>query len=150
MDTRSIARRNLDERVAGLPTALRSRPPRGWIAAVRQALGMSVRDLGERMGVSAQQASRMEHAEPHGRIQLSSLERAAEAMDCRLVYLFVPNGSFEEIARAQARRKAAKELAPTWHSMRLEDQAVAAARREEQIEERATDLLERRRGLWSD
>lgn len=147
MDT-ALARRRLDDRVAAFPRNLAVMPPRGWIAAVRQALGMSVRELGERMGVSGQRASRLEHDEMSGRIQVASLERAAEAMNCRLVYLFVPNESFEETVRAQALRKAEEELRDTWHTMRLEDQAVEYDAAEKQLDERARELLDRR-GLWS-
>jgi len=144
----TTARRRLDERLQELPSDLTALPPRGWIAAIRGALGMSVRDLGGRMGTTGQRASKLEHDEISGRIQLSSLRRAAEAMNCRLVYAFVPNEPLEEMVRQQARRKAAGILAPIAHSMRLEEQSVPYSVEREQIDDLAEDLIDRR-GLWS-
>ena len=67
------------------------RPFGGWIAAIRKSLGMSVRQLGERLGVSQQSASRLEINEVEDSITLKSLRKVAEALDCRLVYVLLPN-----------------------------------------------------------
>src|SRR5947207_996826 len=94
---KSIARQRLDEKLRDIPQNLLAKPPKGWIAAVRDALGMSVRDLGRRMGTSGQRAARLEHDELSGVIQLSSLERAAFAMNCHVVYALIPNEPLEEM-----------------------------------------------------
>src|SRR5581483_6099930 len=119
---KSIARQRLDQRLRDIPQERLVKPPKGWIAAIRDAQGMSVRDLGRRMGTSGQRASRLEHDELSGGIQLSSLERAAAAMNCRLVYALVPNDSLEVMVRRQARKKAIQAVGLVSHSMRLEDQ----------------------------
>ena len=49
---REIARHRLDERLARVPEL--ARPNKGWIRALRDALGMSSADLARRMGVSQQ------------------------------------------------------------------------------------------------
>src|SRR5712692_9030777 len=123
----SIARQRLDQRLGDIPEGLLAKPAQGWIAAIRDALGMSVRDLGRRMGTSGQRASKLEHDELSGGIQLSSLERAAAVMNCRLVYALIPNEPLEEMVRRQARKKAAQAVGAVSHNLRLEDQAVADA-----------------------
>ena len=145
----SIARQRLDQRLGDVPEALLAKPAQGWIAAIRDALGMSVRDLGRRMGTSGQRASKLEHDELSGGIQLSSLERAAEAMNCRLVYVLIPNEPLEEMVRRQARKKAAQAVGSVSHSMRLEDQQVADRVGSEQVDDLASEFVDRR-GLWSD
>ncbi len=147
--TQTIARLRLDQKMGIVPPELAARPPKGWIVAIRDALGMSVRDLGSRMGTSGQRASRLEHDELSGAIQLSSLERAATAMNCRLVYLLVPNEPLEDMVRRQARKKAAVVLGPVANSMRLEDQAVPDHVIAEQLDDLAAALIDRR-GLWSE
>ena len=144
----TTARRRLDEKLRDLPQELTVLPAQGWIAAIRNALGMSVRDLGGRMGTTGKRASKLEHDEISGHIQLSSLRRAAEAMNCRLVYAFVPNEPLEDMVRRQARQKAAGILAPIAHSMRIEEQGVPYSVEREQVDDLADDLIDRR-GLWS-
>lgn len=82
---RSVARRKLDDRL-GLFKALGQRPPRGWIRAIRDALGMTLPQLAGRMNVSASAAIQLEQSEARGAINLATLERAARALDCTLVY----------------------------------------------------------------
>lgn len=145
----SIARQRLSHKLRDIPEELVAKPPQGWIAAIRDALGMSVRDLGRRMGTSGQRASKLEHDELSGVIQLSSLERAAVAMNCRLVYALIPNESLEEMVRRQARKKAARAVGRVSHSMRLEDQGVTHGVESEQIDDLASEFVDRR-GLWAD
>lgn len=144
----TTARRRLDRKLRTFPDELAVLPPQGWIVAIRHALGMSVRDLGRRMGTSGQRASKLERDELSGGIHLASLQRAAEAMNCRLVYAFVPNEPLEDMVRQQARLKAAGILAPIAHSMRIEEQSVSYSVEREQIDDLAEALIDRR-GLWS-
>ncbi|MBK7408162.1 MAG: helix-turn-helix domain-containing protein [Saprospirales bacterium] len=66
------------------------KPKMGWIRTVRLTLGMSMRQLGERLGVSAQAVQQMEDREALGTITLESLQTAARALDMKLVYTFCP------------------------------------------------------------
>lgn len=101
------------------------RPSSGWIRAVRTSLGMSVRQMAERIGITQQSAARLEKNEVGDAITLKSLRKAAEALDCRLVYALVPNeGSLRDIVRRQALRKAGDIVGPVDHSMMLEAQYV--------------------------
>ncbi|MEA3502456.1 MAG: mobile mystery protein A, partial [Actinomycetota bacterium] len=114
------ARRRLDERFRRLkPLATEPRPHKGWIRAIRDALGMSSTELATRLGVSQQSVSQMEHSEVHDTITLDTLRRAASALDCDLVYVLEPRTSLDEAVREQAHKKAARHLAPLAHHSRL-------------------------------
>ena len=84
---RASARKQLDKRLNGLRNSdALSRPPRGWIKAIREALGMTTTQFGKRLGVSQPTALGFEKSEVSKGISLETLERAAHALDCRLVY----------------------------------------------------------------
>jgi len=121
---RSIRRRQLDRQVELLVSATRSGPSRGWIAAVREALGMSSRQLGRRLQITQQSAAELEQSERTGSITLKNLDRVARAMDAELFYAFVPRRSFDEIVREQAERLANQVVDRVETSMSLEDQAT--------------------------
>ncbi|MGB6191336.1 MAG: helix-turn-helix domain-containing protein [Terracidiphilus sp.] len=80
----------------------RGQRPEGWMRAVRQAIGIPVVELARRMGVAKSQVFRLEESEQQGRVRLSNLRRAAEAMGCELVYALVPSeGKLASMAAAQ-------------------------------------------------
>jgi predicted DNA-binding mobile mystery protein A len=94
IDTRTKARHRLDERLSPLrPVDRYAVPPKGWVRAIRDALGMTGVQLAKRLGISPQSADAMERSEASGAIKLETLRRAAEALDCTLVYALVPNKS---------------------------------------------------------
>lgn len=141
---RTSARRQLDKRLNSLRNKDSfARPPRGWIKAIREALGMTTAQLGQRIGVSQPRAVAIEQAEKTGTITLDSLERAARALDCELVYALVPRKPLEELAEERALTLAKRRLASTHHSMALEDQGVAAADEQAQLKTLARQLLEK-------
>ena len=125
------------------------RPNKGWIRAIRDALGMSSTELAARMGVSQQVVSEIERSERHATVKLKTLSRAANALECELVYALVPRTSLEETVCAQARRKAVHHLATVAHHGRLESQEVPEDELAAQVEE-LTDWFTDRRGLWTD
>ena len=130
----ALARKHLD-RVFGdvRIDAIRQRPPKGWIRAIRDALGLTARQLASRMGRTHSVLVRLERSEVADAITLGSLRAAAEAMDCTLVYAIVPNRSLTETARARAASIADAQLSRMHHTMRLEDQALT---RDDLAEER--------------
>ncbi len=149
---RASARRNLDKRLNSLRNKDQlARPPRGWIRAIREALGMTTAQLGQRIGVSQPRAVAIEQAEKTGAITLDSLERAARALDCDLIYALVPRKPLEELTQDRALALARRRLARTRHTMALEDQSVAAEDEGEQVKRLARDLLEKPgSALWKD
>lgn len=145
---RRIARQRLDERLSALEPASRfAVPPKGWVRAIRDALGMSAVQLGARLGMKPQSVADLEKSEASGTIQLKSLRKAAEALDCTLVYALVPNSSLEGTVQKRARGIARKELARIGHSMDLEAQGLSRAAREAQIDDYIREQL-RERDLW--
>jgi transcriptional regulator with XRE-family HTH domain len=66
-------------------------------------VGLSQGDVASKMAVKRQSVAQFEAAEERGSISLASLGRAAEAMDCELVYFVVPRGTaartFSDLAR---------------------------------------------------
>lgn len=120
-----------------------SSPTKGWIKAIRHVLGMSGRQLGNRLGVSRMRVADMERAEVMGATTLKTLRRAAEALDCVLVYALVPKTSLTETIQKQARLKARQDLARASHSMALEDQALARDEIAKATETAAKSLLDK-------
>lgn len=115
------------------------RPSDGWIAAVRKSLGMSVRQMAERMGITQQSAARLEANEVGDSITLKSLRKAAAAINCRVVYALVPNEvSLQVMLNKQALLKAKGIVSAVDHSMQLEAQGVGNL--QQKITEVAEDL----------
>lgn len=97
-------------------------PSQGWIKSIRESLGMSAADLGDRLGIAPQSVLTLEKSELNGRAQMDSLKKAAEAMDCSFVYALIPNSSLEEFVQRQLRKVATEKMKKVSHSMKLEDQ----------------------------
>ncbi len=75
---------------------------RGWLRAVRQVVGIPVKEVARRLGVCRWEVFRLEKSESESRIMLGTLRRAAEALDCDLVYALTPRqGTLEELAAEQ-------------------------------------------------
>jgi predicted DNA-binding mobile mystery protein A len=119
------SRSQLDERFRKLGPAKRYAPPvRGWIKAIRTALGMSTAQVARRLRVKQPSLVALEQSEAKGTIELATLRRVAEALDCTLVYALVPNKPLETMVRDRARAFARRRRGPVEHSMLLEDQTV--------------------------
>ena len=125
------------------------RPHKGWIRAIRDALGMSSTELAARLGVTQQSVPGLERSELHDTVKLETLRRAAEVLDCDLVYFLLPRTSLQRSVTRQARVKAARHLDPVAHHSRLEDQAVTDEDAIDQLDELAARFIDRR-GLWSE
>jgi predicted DNA-binding mobile mystery protein A len=130
------SRSNLDERLKQFGDVRRFAPPvRGWTKAVREALGITTAQLAKRLKVKQPTVVAMEQSEAKGTIELATLRRVAEALDCTLVYAFVPHKPLETIVRDRARLFARRRREPVEHSMLLEDQSVTAKDSEKRIDE---------------
>ena len=143
------AKQQLDKRLAALPPAEQfAVPTRGWIKAIREALGMSSAQLARRLGVKQPTVARIERSEARGTIELATLRRAAEALDCMLVYALVPRQPLATIVEARKRKIAAGRLQAIEHSMMLENQTLPAAERDARIDSLVDEIDPRR--LWDD
>ena len=149
---RATARRQLDKRLSQLPGAdAFVRPPRGWIKSIREALGMTAAQLANRLGVVQSRVTAIEKAEVSGSITLGSLERAAHALDCRVVYMLVPRRPLQELVEERAESLAKKRLEAASHSMMLEAQGVDTGDERAQLEA-LTDKIVVQGGsvIWED
>jgi len=151
-DLKWLGLRQLDEQlepwvqVASLP-----RPRQGWVATVRQAVGMGLTQLASRLGMNPSALRRLEQRELTGKITLATLARVAEAMDCRLVYAIVPNQSLRAFVEHQIRKVAGERMARVGHTMELEAQGIGkqeGSHQEETLMHRIA--LEWPRNLWDD
>jgi predicted DNA-binding mobile mystery protein A len=110
-------------------------PVRGWIKAIRDALGMTTAQLAERMGIRQPSVVALEQSEVRGTIELATLRRVAEALDCTLVYALVPNQPLDTTIRERARAFARRQWRPVEHSMLLENQQVKRKDSEAELED---------------
>ena len=142
--------RHLDKRFRALrPLARSTRPPRGWLRAVRDALGMTTAQLARRLAVSQPRIVELEQSEVRGSVTLNTLQRAAEALGCRLVYVLVPDRPLAEVVRERAEKLAARQVGAVEHTMRLEDQAVRNKRAGQELHRQVVeDLLRHPARLW--
>jgi predicted DNA-binding mobile mystery protein A len=141
---REMRLRQLSESLAGFVGEAKDqpRPRRGWLHATREALGLTLRQVGESARTTRQQVQAFENAEAQDRITLASLRRVAEAMGCELVYRIVPkSGSMFELAEKRARQEATRRVLAVEQTMALEDQAAGGLDRT--IDEETRRILER-------
>ena len=130
------SRANLDERLSQFRPAMHYRPPvRGWIRAVREALGITTEQLARRLSVKQPSVVALEQSEAKGTIELATLRRVAEALDCTLVYALVPNRPLEAVIRDRARAFMHNRRTSVEHSMLLEAQSVKRKDSEARLDE---------------
>jgi predicted DNA-binding mobile mystery protein A len=117
-----------------------------WIDYVRLGLGMSLTQLAARLGITQASVSGSIKLEKEGRITINKLREVADAMDCDLIYEFVPRKKLEDIIRDQAVKKTLELMSETDTHMTLENQKITLDK-----DERLKDLVEERiysKYLW--
>ena len=144
--------RHLDQRFSALrPLTKAQRPPKGWLRAIRDALGMTTAQFARRLGVSQPRIVELEKSEVSGNVTLNTLQRAAQAVGCRLVYALVPERPLAEIVNERAALIADRQSSAIEHSMRLEDQAVKDKRAAQDLRRQMMEeLLRRPARLWDE
>lgn len=118
-------------------------PKKGWIRSVRNALGLSEQHLASLMGLAQPNIHQLELSEQKQTITLASLQKAAESMDCDLVYMFVPKApykNFDEILEKRSLALAMKISKGVVHTMSLEEQKVSEEITDYQIKNLASEL----------
>jgi predicted DNA-binding mobile mystery protein A len=143
----------LDKRFAKLEPLANEvvRPSRGWIRAIREAIGMTTGQLAKRLGVHQPRVIELERGEATGNITVKSLERAAEALGSRLVYAFVPKEPLADTIHKRASVVADQQLAAVEQTMRLEAQGVDnRALHQEAHQQLVEKLLRRPARLWDE
>src|SRR5580698_4046474 len=117
-DFRQLRTTQLDRTLTPLRSVKVPRPPKGWIRAIREALGVSSTELAQRMQTNRSLVVQQEKAEADDRITLKSLRSFAGALDCDLVYAFVPRAdTLQELGDARVRAAAKANVLGVEHSM---------------------------------
>jgi len=111
---------------------------------------MNSRQLAERMDISTGHLAHIESAEAAGSINMETLRRTADALNCDLVYALVPRaGSLEKALEEQAEKVARVLVQRVATSMALEDQATDTDAQDYLIRDTVSDLTrELRKALW--
>jgi predicted DNA-binding mobile mystery protein A len=125
-------------------------PSTGWVYGIRQALGMSLRQLGTKMGIKPQSVKEMEEREKQGSISLNVLRQFGKSLELKLVYGFIPiDESLEGIINKRASELAKEIVSRTSISMKLEDQENHPRRIQKAISEKAHEIkLAMPKYLW--
>jgi transcriptional regulator with XRE-family HTH domain len=76
--------------VEGLQAQFPAPPKKGWLKTCREGKLLGQNEMASRLGLSRQAYAKLELNEVHQVITLESLRRAAETMDCELVYWIRP------------------------------------------------------------
>ncbi len=144
-----IIRQQLDKALASLKAANTQVPVKGWIRAIREALGMSGKQLAQRLGVSQPRIPRLEQDELIGSVTIKTMQQVAEALNCTFVYALVPRTSLEDTVQSQARLVAQERIERVAHSMLLEAQSLSAEEQQASLKATIDELVrEMPRELW--
>jgi predicted DNA-binding mobile mystery protein A len=143
MNKKKLIREQLDASLQRLATLRTVTPPqKGWVRAIRDALGMTAKQLAGRLGVSQQAVTRVENTELSGSVTIKTMRRIAERLDCVFVCGFIPRSSLEATLRKQAEKVAATRLAQASQTMALEDQALSTGENKKVLSDLVDELVE--------
>ena len=125
-------------------------PSEGWVYSIRTALKMSLRQLGNRIGITAQSTREIEQREKSKTISLKTLQEVASALDMKFVYGFIPKEkNIEKIIEKRAHEIAKKIVLRTSKTMQLEAQENSKDRIQKAIKNRAEEIKRKMpRFLW--
>ena len=110
------------EKIRAISSETKVRP--GWINYMRQALCMSLGNLAKLSNLSSATVQQTEKREANKKVTLETLSKMADAMNCELIYAFVPKKKIKEFLRDKAYEKAAKLVRSADVHMELEGQKV--------------------------
>ena len=116
-------------------------PQKGWVYSIRIALKMSLRQLGNRLNISAQSVKEIEQREANGSITIKSLREVAKELDMKLVYGFVPKGeSVEKMIDIRAKEVAREIVLRASNTMKLEGQENSKERIDKSVKNKAEEI----------
>jgi len=149
---KKLAREQLDKTMKSFESLkVMSAPRKGWIRAIRDTLGMTGKQLANRLDVNQQRVARMEQDEVLGKVTLNTMQNAAEAMDCLFVYGIVARDSLEQIVRKQAMLIAQKRMTRSNQMMRLEKQELSKAEKNKAMKNLIDEIIETMpKSLWDE
>lgn len=127
------------------------RPVGGWTKSIRTTLGMSLKQLADKLQITKQSMQEIELREQKETISIKTLREVAHAMEMDLVYGFVPkDGSLHQLIDRKAKELAIKIVSRTEQTMKLENQTVHSKRIKSAIKERIDHIKkEMPKNLWN-
>ena len=152
MKNQKLVREQLDATLQRFHPLKNSSPPKkGWIRAIRDALGMTAKQLARRLQVAQQAIARIENNELAGAVTIKTMRRVAEGLDCVFVYGLVPRSSLESTLLNQADRVVTQRLARASQTMALEDQALSLKEKHKMHSQLRSDLADKySSNLWDE
>ena len=102
---------------------------------------MTASQLGKRLEISQPSVTAMEQGEVLGSITLNTLRKAANALECDVVYAIVPRESLENVVEKRVRQVITERVKRTAHTMDLEKQSVRDSHLQEQIDDMVRDAM---------
>jgi predicted DNA-binding mobile mystery protein A len=147
---KKLIREQLDKKLNPLRILAKTgMPETGWIKSIREAFGMSAKDLANKVGIDQSRISRLENAEKNGNIKLSSLQKIAQGLDMDFVYGFVPKNTLETMVREQALKIANEKMKRLSHTMRLELQELSDEEKKSALKDMIDKILiEEPKDFW--
>lgn len=146
--------RKIEEQSKALENAVGLKAPgKGWVRSIRESLGMTAKQLGTKItsqdnvkGIAGNSVIALENTEAYGNIKLDTLRRAADALDCDVVYGLVPRGSLNEKFNAQLDKRVEKYYKKTVKSLSDEEIEMLG---EDLIKAEITDQILSKFSLWN-
>lgn len=123
--------------------------PASLVMLLRVQLGMTQAQLARRCGMAQSQVARIEKGKVD--LQVGTLRRLLEALDCRLIVAPLPKKSVEDTVRAQAEKAARKKVSRVTGTMALEKQRPDDRLIEELVRAETEKLLRARSSeIWNE
>jgi predicted DNA-binding mobile mystery protein A len=145
-----LSREQLDKKLQTIAKSGIFTPAKGWIHAIREALGMSQSQLAERLKITRQSLHRIENSENSGGLELKTLMKVADALDCEVGYVLLPRKGLENTVRGQALKLAKRIVAETEKHMRLERQGTGSDFQGKAVVDLTEELIrEGGKKIWS-
>jgi predicted DNA-binding mobile mystery protein A len=134
--------KQLDKTLDAWRSLPRARPKSGWLRVIREALGMTTRQLAKAVGVTQAAVVNTERTEARGDITLATLQKYAAALGCDVSYVLVPKRPLLDMVEERADHVARDQVARVRHSMALEDQLTDSEHLQREIAELRRRLLD--------
>ena len=125
-------------------------PSSGWVYAIRLSLGMSLKQLGRRMNITAQSVKEIEEREKAGTISINVLRQFGKSLNMKFIYGLIPEKeSISEMVKQRALEIAKEIVMRTSVNMSLEEQKNSEKRLRKAIKEKALEIQqEMPKYLW--
>jgi predicted DNA-binding mobile mystery protein A len=120
-----------------------SKPDKGWLFTIRQALGISLEQVASKAKLSKQAIQNLEKREQLGTISMNKLAATAGALNMQMVYFLIPKDeSLNDLIEKKAQLLATEIVMRTSQTMKLEDQENDKKRITKAIKEQTKKIVD--------